>query len=244
MRRIKLHEIMNEGPTSSWFEIAGKDAKESISVSTGPSAPASGQGGQSLRHSPFRTLKEERHRKSRISAELSRADVNNAPSPRRGIKSPVKPSDTPHHKSDFMLKFPHELDQQASRSVHHDFFVFTFPNSVPLKATKWSVLLCLCLYLYFCLCVCICYILRVVLKGGDSSEGSKYLTIDMLLSADESFNDRILRDELGNIEDNQRLQMERRLHPTQGTADAAGMTCNFTASVSFLRTHSSTLFLR
>ena len=86
-----------------------------------------------------------------------------------------------------------------------------------------------------------CMLLRVDLKGGESSEGSNYLTVDMLLSEDESHNDRILRDELGNIEDIQRLQMERRLHPTQGTADAAGTASTFAASFSPLRTDSSTL---
>jgi hypothetical protein len=49
-----------------------------------------------------------------MAAQLSAADVNNAPSPHSGAKSPVKT----HHKSNFMLKYPHELVEAASRSVH------------------------------------------------------------------------------------------------------------------------------
>ena len=46
---------------------------------------------------------------------------------------------------------------------------------------------------------------------GDSSTGSNYMTVDMLLSDDESHNDRMLRAELNM----QRLQFERRIHGTQ-----------------------------
>jgi hypothetical protein len=46
---------------------------------------------------------------------------------------------------------------------------------------------------------------------GDSSKGSNYMTVDMLLSDDESHNDRMLRAELNM----QRLHFERRIHGTQ-----------------------------
>ena len=78
--------------------------------------------------------------------------------------------------------------------------------------------------LRLCLCLYIQLHLRVGLQGDESEDISNYMKVDMLLSQDESRNDRMLRAELRN-NNMQRLQTERRLHPTQGTADVAGSIC-------------------
>ena len=57
----------------------------------------------------------------------------------------------------------------------------------------------------------------------ESESAVHTMTVDMLLSQDESLNDRMLREEIRGNDDKKRLQLERRLHPTQSTTDGAAI---------------------
>jgi hypothetical protein len=71
--------------------------------------------------------------------------------------------------------------------------------------------------------------------GGDSSKGRNFMTVDMLLSDDESHNDRMLRAELRSNDDMQRLQLERRIHSPKVADEGAGTICS--ANLSTNRRH-------
>ena len=73
----------------------------------------------------------------------------------------------------------------------------------------------------------IAWLYRIDLGGeGDSSKGMNYMTVDMLLSDDESHHDRMLRAELRSNDVMQRLKLERRIHSPKVADETAGAICS------------------